>query len=196
MRSLTRPGPDWFTASYAEAAFHEYLRPYAGQTNFLALQIGAYCGDASQWLMDHVLTGPGSWLVDVDTWAGSEEHGHDSINWDAVQEFYVNRMLPYSRHTAYVGTSDSFFDRNHIRDEFNFVYIDGAHTSEQVLRDAVNADRCLKVGGIMAFDDYQWYEQDNTRDVPGPAIDAFLRCYERRYEVIAAGMQVWVRRVR
>lgn len=189
---MLRPGPDWFTAGYAEAAFAQHLLPYAGQQNFAALQIGAYLGDASEWLCKNLLTGFGSWLVDVDTWAGSDEEDHAAINWDAVRDFYVERMRPYRNHGMFVGTSDDYFDMKPA--PFDFIYVDGAHTAEQVLRDAVNADRYLRVGGIMAFDDYRW--GGGARDVPAPAIDAFLRCYEQRYEVLAGGLQVWVRRVR
>ena len=66
-----RTWPNWFSGDYAEAYFKEFLTPYAGVPEFQALQIGAYCGDASEWLLTNVLTARHSWLVDVDTWEGS-----------------------------------------------------------------------------------------------------------------------------
>ena len=52
----------------------------------------------------------------------------------------------------------------------DFIYVDGSHESHQVLRDAVNAERALKPGGILAFDDYMW--GGAARNIPRPAIDA------------------------
>jgi predicted O-methyltransferase YrrM len=186
----TRPGPDWFTGGYAEAAFERHLLNLEGPIH--ALQIGAYLGDASQWLLDWVLTDTGSWLVDVDTWEGSQETAHEAINFAAVHEFYLRRMR--GRNVgSFQGTSDAYFDMKPA--PFDFIYIDGAHTSEQVMRDAVNADQYLKVGGLLAFDDYQWWDETDPRDRPAPAIDAFVRCYEKRYEVLEMDLQVWLRKI-
>lgn len=192
MRAVTdRPGPDWFTAGYAEASFAKNLREYVGVPNLRFLQIGAYCGDASEWLMRHVLTHPSSTLLDVDTWGGSAEADHEEINWAAVWEFYRQRMAEYGGAYRIRSTSDQFFIGTNQR--FDFIYIDGSHQTHQVLRDAVNADWHIKSGGMIAFDDYQWGA--HLRDRPAPAIDAFLRCYEDQYEVLEVGLQVWVRRL-
>jgi hypothetical protein len=156
------------------------------------LQIGAYCGDASEWLLRNVLTGRGSWLVDVDTWGGSDESAHRDIDFGSVREFYEERVRGYSNVGMFVGTSDDYFQMR--PEPFDFIYIDGSHETHQVLRDAVNAERILKPGGVMAFDDYRW--GSGARDVPAPAVDAFLRCYERYIEVVEVGLQVWVRKVR
>lgn len=185
-----RPGPNWFFG-YAEDAFRRHLLPLAG-TPIQVLQIGAYLGDASEWLLTNVLTEPGSWLVDVDTWEGSNEAAHEAINFMEVQAFYDERMKNYHRVGRYVGTSDNYFGQH--PPPFDFIYIDGAHTSEQVLRDAVNADRFLNVGGMIAFDDYCW--SDGSGNIPRPAIDAFLTCYGHRYEVLEQDLQVWVRRIK
>ena len=103
-------------------------------------------------------------------------------------------MRRFSNVGMFKGTSDQYFARG--PSPFDFIYIDGAHNTEQVLRDAVHADQYLKVGGLLAFDDYFWWEYGNERDVPRPAIDAFLRCYEKRYEMLKQDSQVWVRKIR
>jgi len=192
MKTHDRPGPDWFTGSYAQTAFETHLIPWAGH-RMRAAQIGAYCGDASVWMLDNVLTHPESRLVDIDTWAGSDEVGHADIDFSDVYSFYSERVGTDPRVEIFAGTSDEFFDTR--PEPFDFIYIDGAHTPEQVLRDAVNADRYLTVGGMMAFDDYLWYEQGNPHNTPGVAIDAFLRCFEHRYMILAKDLQVWVRRL-
>lgn len=192
-QTLTRPGPDWFTGGYAEAAFARHLLPDSRREHFHALQIGAYCGDASEWLLRNVVTEHGSWLVDVDTWQGSAEADHDVIDFAEVEEFYNERVKQFIHVGRFKGTSDEYFSMGPA--PFDFIYIDGSHETEQVLRDAVNADRVLNIGGLMAFDDYMW-GVGSHRNIPQPAIDAFLRCYEQRYSVLEMGLQVWVRKVR
>jgi predicted O-methyltransferase YrrM len=105
-----------------------------------------------------------------------------------VFAFYKSR-IPRNVQT-FIGTSDAFFDLPHPM--FDFVYVDGSHETHQVMRDAVNAERVLKPGGILAFDDYMW--GGASRNIPRPAIDAFLRCYEERIDVLEVGLQVWVRK--
>lgn len=187
---MNRPGPDWFTDGYAQRSFERHLLPEAGRPRYEALQIGAYCGDASVWLLENVLTGFGSWLVDVDTWSGSDEEEHHEIDWEAVRAFYTDRLRNDHKHGVFHGTSDAYFELKPAF--FDFIYVDGDHTAEQVLRDAVNADKALKVGGLLAFDDYAW---GLGEDRPKTAVDAFLSCYAKRYEVLELGLQAWARKV-
>jgi predicted O-methyltransferase YrrM len=183
-----RVWPDWFTGGYAEESFRRHLIPFVGFRDARFLQIGAYCGDASVWLAENILTGENTRLVDVDTWQGSNEIDHQPINFDDVFAFYKSR-IPRNVQT-FIGTSDAFFGLTH--PPFDFIYVDGSHETHQVLRDAVNAERLLKPGGLLAFDDYMW--GGAARNIPRPAIDAFLRCYEERIDVLEVGLQVWVRK--
>lgn len=188
--TLQRQWPDWFTGTYARQFFERHLLPLAGQPDLRFLQIGAYCGDASVWMTENVLTGPDCLLVDVDTWEGSRESAHSLIDFDAVFDYYLRRIgvnVSWLR-----ATSDTFFRQHWQTARYDFVYIDGSHETRQVLRDAVNAEQVLKPGGLIAFDDYHW--SDGTRNVPRPAIDAFLRCYEDTVEVLEVGLQVWCRK--
>ena len=191
--TVTRPGPDWFSHGYAQQAFERHLLPLAGTPKFYALQIGVYCGDASTWLLDHVITHPTAWLVDVDTWRGSKEPDHLNIDFEAVEKYYLARMNHRDRFIWHKGTSDSYFAGGSV--PLDFVYIDGDHTSEQVLRDAVNADWYLRTGGLLAFDDYQWWNGTEDWNRPGVAADAFLTCYRKSYEILEKDLQVWLRKV-
>jgi len=61
-------------------------------------------------------------------------------------------------------TSDEFFDTN---DQiFDAIFIDGLHTYEQCRQDAMNAFKCLKVGGFVMFHDMlprNWREEHVPR---------------------------------
>jgi predicted O-methyltransferase YrrM len=160
------------------------------------LQVGAYTGDASIWLVENIMKHPESVLIDVDTWEGSDEPVHHQMNWSTVESLYnaktssarANRKI-----VKYKGTSDEFFKNN--REMYDFIYIDGDHTSYGVIKDAVSAYECLNVGGIMAFDDYLWSGSENPENCPRMAIDSFLAIYVKRVRVLDSGYQLWVEKV-
>jgi len=185
MSQSFEPLPDWFSANLGN--FEKYLSCYAERPGVQGLQIGAYVGDASVWLLDHVLTGLGSWLTDVDTWQGTANEAiHQELDWQQVWRIYLARMRARPV-TPMRMTSDEYFDfRPGVR--FDFVYIDGDHRALQVHRDAVHADAVLKVGGVLAFDDYGW---GHGEDVPRVAIERFLAEQGSRYDVVERSWQLW-----
>ena len=75
--------------------------------------------------------------------------------------------------------------------QFDFIYIDGDHSTQAVLQDATNAWPLLKQNGIMAFDDYLWQTPDNNRPVL-LAVDAFLHAMQGAYFVIEMGYRVFI----
>jgi predicted O-methyltransferase YrrM len=160
------------------------------------LQIGAYTGDASVWLYNNILKSPDSILVDVDTWEGSEEPVHYEMNWHTVESLYdakTSAGRADRKIIKYKGTSDSFFQNN--REMYDFIYIDGDHTAYGVLKDAVAAYECLNVGGILAFDDYQWSAGLGAIKEPRMAIDAFSAIYGDRIEEVLQGYQRWFKKL-
>ena len=79
--------------------------------------------------------------------------------------------------------------------QFDFIYVDGNHTTVEVLEDAVLSFRLIKAGGILAFDDYKWDDSRLRHEgLPRPAIDAFLKVYANKISVLSKGYQVWVRK--
>jgi hypothetical protein len=51
------------------------------------------------------------------------------------------------------------------------------------------------VGGILAFDDYQWSAGLGAIKEPKMAINAFLEIYQDRIEIILKDYQCWIRKV-
>jgi Methyltransferase domain len=190
MSNMTTTFPDWFTVMIPN--FQNHLGDLAGQPGIQALQIGAYTGDASEWLTTNILTGEGAKLTDVDTWAGSDEPVHLQLNWTSVWDHYRTRLqgkpvLPLRM------TSDEYFHFFQPVEQFDLIYVDGDHTREQVARDADNAHIALKKDGILAFDDYGWYghiQGENPRD----AIDPFYHYHRDQYTVLSVGHQVWLQK--
>ncbi len=185
--------PNWF-ACYADEFFARHLSHLAGKPDLRFLQVGVFTGDASVWLLDNVLTDRSSVLVDVDTWEGSDEPEHEPFDWVDVRKTYRDKVVGDRRVETNTSTSRDYLSEWH--GPFDFIYIDGDHTAAGVLSDAVRAFEILHIGGLMAFDDYQWkpYPDAPAHLAPAMAIDTFTACYQDRLEIIEAGLQVWVRK--
>ena len=93
-------------------------------------------------------------------------------------------------------TSDMYFASNLSEELFDFIYIDGAHTSTQVLVDAINAFPRLKVGGILAFDDYEWPQYSGSLNNPKIGIDCWLRLFDGYYAVLIQNYQIWLTKLK
>lgn len=174
--------PNWFKD------VEKYFR-HVPTTRLRALQIGAYTGDATLWLLNNRDI---ERLHDVDTWAGSEEKAHEDLDFQSVEEVYDSRTTDI-RVVKCKMTSDEFFSVN--THSFNFIYVDGDHTALQTALDGLNAFRFLESGGVMAFDDYLWNYNGDPYLEPKRGIDAFLSICKDKYALIELGYQVWVQKL-
>ena len=181
--------PNWFVGQ--QHNFENQLKHLAGKPDLRFLQIGAYTGDASVWLCENILRNRTSTLIDVDTWSGSNEDEHSNINFEKVYEYYESRVKVYRTVIRLKMTSDQYFAGNN-EVQFDFIYIDGDHTAEQVARDADSAWKLLKSGGILAFDDYGWGKGLPPEITPKPAIDKFLQEHDGEYTQLVNDYQVWI----
>lgn len=80
------------------------------------------------------------------------------------------------------------------RGEFDIIYIDGSHIARDVIADALAADRILKPGGMLIFDDYGWIANPDPMMQPGMAIDFFIKSYGDRYELIERDFRIFLRK--
>ena len=173
--------PNWFKD------VEKYFR-HVPKEPLRALQIGTYTGDATEWLLNNreIVT-----LHDVDTWQGSEERAHESLNFQTVEQYYDSRFND-KRIIKCKMTSDHFFITNN--KTFNFIYIDGDHTATQTALDGLNAFRVLDIGGVMAFDDYLWNYNGNPFLEPKRGVDAVLEVCKGQFKLIESGYQVWIQK--
>ena len=186
--------PNWF-AQTAQPNFDQFLTPLAGQENLKFLQLGVYTGDASVWLADNILTGLGCWLIDVDTWEGSDEPDHETMDFDDVYETYKTKTKMYKTIKHFKSTTTWFLSSVRKDPDYDFIYVDADHTTVGVILDAELAWPQLKSGGIMAFDDYTWgHASGDPRLAPQVGIDLFLHRHQGDYELLAKNAQVWIRK--
>jgi hypothetical protein len=184
--------PNWFEKNAIDYFNLVLPKRFAGKPLIDFLQIGAYTGDASEWILDNILTDKTSWLTDVDTWSGSEENAHKQFDWNSLENFYDERMSKYSNLYKIKSTSEEFLTNAEIS-HYDFIYIDGDHTANGVYTDAHLSWDKLKPYGIMAFDDYQW-KHDSGKEILSPkiGIDKFLSEHVGEYHLLIMDEQVWI----
>lgn len=179
--------PDWFSA-YAKPNFEKYLIPLAGQENLTFLQLGAYTGDASLWMLDNI---DSLVLIDVDTWQGSDEEVHKSIDFFDVERAYDEKIKGRTikqKMTSFQYLLNAYFF-------FDFVYVDADHTAASALLDAELSWRLLKSGGIMAFDDYEWGAHLPPSKSPKLGINLFIERHQGEFITLEVGLQYWIQKL-
>jgi predicted O-methyltransferase YrrM len=182
--------PNWFNIT-AKPNFEKYLIPLAGVDNLTFLQLGAYTGDASLWLLDNVLTGNNSILIDVDTWQGSDEEVHKKMNFSEVESVYDAKIR--GRAVKNKSTTVEYLLKNSF--EYDFIYVDADHTAASALIDGELAWQYLKPNGILAFDDYEWGSNLATHLAPKLGVNLFIHRYQGKFETLLVAGQVWIRKL-
>lgn len=186
--------PNWFELT-AQYNFEAFLTPLAGKDDLKFLQLGVFTGDASVWLAKNILTGKGCWLIDVDTWKGSDELDHKSMDFDDVYEVYKTKTKIYKTIKHFKSTTTWFLSSVRKDPDYDFIYVDADHTTVGVILDAELAWPQLKSGGIMGFDDYTWgHASGDPRLAPQVGIDLFLHRHQGDYELLAKNAQVWIKK--
>jgi predicted O-methyltransferase YrrM len=164
------------------------------------LEIGSYEGASTCYLIDKLKDLPQPLDIHcVDSWEGGEEHVRDGTDMGEVEARFQNNVrLAVERaggrasvvaHKGYSDMALASMLATGRKNYFDFAYIDGSHQAPDVLCDAVLAFKLVRVGGVIAFDDYVWaeampYGKDPLR-CPKPAIDAFVNIHFRKVQILS-----------
>lgn len=182
---------DWFDKNID--SWLEILAPYKKSERFDFLEIGAWEGRATLFLM---ATYPNCHVTALDTWAGADEH--------AVLEQTKNIEQKFDRNLAGHGArlrkikNDSLLGLPqlvHENKSYDVIYVDGSHYSDDVLHDAINAWKLVKPGGVIIFDDFMWNHYLKKHKNPLNALCLFLRLVPGEYRIIHQGYQLAIRRL-
>ena len=198
---------DWsVTRQYWSAMFA--CEGLAGRPGLRFLEVGAFEGAASLWLLENVLTHPTSTLTVVDTFEGSPEHGPMQVDVDGLEARFRANLAGYeSQLEVHVGRSSDELGELGAQHRtrlvagmvtgFDFAYLDGSHHARDVLEDAVLTWPLLKLGGLLVFDDLAW-QGPSQLESPALGIEAFVACYQAEalpcYVREAAGAQLVLRK--
>lgn len=191
--------PNWFDGIKASTNFENMLSDYRSKPNIKFLEIGSFTGDSAVYMLENILSSNGATLTCVDTWAGSLEHAgelQEQFTMGEVEKRFDERVSGFTSKVVKVKSTSTEFLLNNRDIQYDFIYIDGDHTANTVISDAVLSWDLLKVGGIMAFDDYEWTHPDGNQYAPRVAIDSFLNVYKPYLEELNRGWQIWVKKIK
>lgn len=166
------------------------LGPFKGRADLGYLEVGVFEGKSVVWMLENILTDPSSHVTAVDIFPG-----------ELKSTFLRNVELAGRTEaaTAIEGLSSVELRKLPLQD-YDIIYIDGSHTADDVLADAVLAWGLLKPGGVMIFDDFLWVGRGGGKLLPEelrPAlgVSSFIAAYRNEIEVLENGYQVLLRRV-
>ena len=182
---------DWFSMDIPVWA--KVFGPLAGKPDLQYLEIGVYEGRAFFWMLENVLTHPTSRGIGIDIFIPSqiEQRFLDNVKLSG-QEPRVTTIKGYSQVEL----------RKLSLDSVDIIYVDGSHTADDVLTDAVLAWGLLKNGGFIVFDDFDWdgsyYAGPGSHLpdelLPGLAITSFIQTHRNYLDVINLNWQIILRK--
>lgn len=159
------------------------------------LEIGSWQGGSASWLLDKVIGPRGGNMVCIDTFAGSSEHGGLTEHID-IEKIFDSNLARTGRSdlvTKIVGRSRDVLPMLS-QDQFDLVYIDGAHEAKFVLQDAILSLPLVKRGGFLLFDDLDFTFPDHPEQDTILAINFFLSVFRDDISVVEKTHQLLVRR--
>jgi len=159
------------------------------------LEIGSYEGLSSVFFAEFFLNDPASRLTCVDPFMTISNNDHtDLLKNDEEANFLYNISICKNKDkiTFCKTTSDAFFQEN--RQTFDFIYVDGCHECDVILRDMENSFAVLQEGGIMWMDDYLGGNRKVYPTIQN-TMDQFLANHSDECVVIHRGYQLAIQKI-
>jgi len=149
------------------------------------LEIGGYEGAFSTYCLDSLLLHESSILHVVDPY---DINDPTSPVFNSTKSIFLKNCSLSNfpdKVIHYETYSDTFFASLKREPIYDFIYIDGLHTAEQVIKDLDNSCYYLKDSGIIWVDDYK--SPELTR-----AIDSWVEKNKELYRVVHKGYQMGI----
>ena len=168
------------------------------------LEVGSWEGESTCYIIKALSDKENAELYCIDTWEGAIEQNNRKEDMLEVEKRFDNNVkLALSNTNNSIkfdklkGKSDILLSKLLIEKKhnyFDFIYIDGSHQATDVLLDALLAFKLVRIGGVIAFDDYIWFERNlpdgkNLNRCPKPAIDAFTNIFFDKVDIIQAPLK-------
>lgn len=186
---------DWSETRTYWGYFFKTYTDFIGRKDLRFLEIGCFEGMATLWFLEEVLTHKTARITVVDTFEGAPEIAALGLEFVTdLQEKFERNIRPYKEKVnIWRGRSQTLL-RTLPKEFYDCVYIDGSHTTPDVLADAIYAWELLKFEGVMIFDDYLWGEGANPMLTPKVGVNAFLSYRDGEFEPLYTGGQVAIRK--
>lgn len=164
------------------------------------LEIGAFEGASTTWILEELLEHPESAMIAIDTFRGNIEHQTPERSLSKLEKrFYENveKTGRADRLTVIKSKScDALVELNFEKaGPFDLIYIDASHLARDVLSDAILSWPLLALNGFLVFDDYAWDYYREPYNNPRLAVDAFLACYVQDMIILHRYYQAIVQKI-
>lgn len=184
---------DWFTGHTDKLL--KFANSYCDKKSKL-LEIGSFEGRSANWFVENFCCHPESQITCIDPFTGSREHNQaQKLN---LYDRFIENTKKNSGKIRILRESSEFALPKLLEagEKFNFIYIDGNHTFDAVMCDAIYAHKLIEQDGIIVFDDYEWcVDSMPASQIPHHAVKAFLAIHAGEYEVLESKYQVTIRRI-
>jgi len=181
---------DWFTNALVN---FDYIKKYLTEEKPIndILEIGSHEGRSTCWMLENMLTDTGT-ITCIDPFADRPvtAFSYDTIPEDrSIEQRFRSNTAEFKKpsQTLEVHANLSFFALAELivqKRQYDFIYVDGSHSADDVLADAVMCFGMLRPGGVMLFDDYLW--EDGVQAYlgrPKQRIDAFVNMFYHRLKL-------------
>ena len=177
----------WFIGSEINRLLENFLDK--SQDNKI-LEIGCFEGLSSIFFADNFINNEHSNLTCVDPFLNIDNDHSEFLQNNEEMNFDFNMSICKNSDKIKIHktTSDIFFENNN--NFYNFIYIDGCHEENFIMRDMENSFKFLEKNGIMWMDDYMGGDGIKIRNV----MDTFLEKYKGQYELIHKGYQLAIKK--
>jgi predicted O-methyltransferase YrrM len=140
---------DWFQNSSLKGLLLDLVNPLEANQ---ILEIGSYEGASACFIADNLLDHEESFLICVDPF--STDDSTTIVNTSTIEIYKKNiaESKNYKKIKFNQQFSKDFFEKNTII--YNFIYIDGSHTPEDITLDFEYSLKFISKNGIIWMDDY------------------------------------------
>ncbi len=131
----------------------ELIQTIGPNNNKKMIEIGSFVGESTVMFADSF-----GFVISIDPFLSGYDNNDTTscLDLNYAYDEFIKRTSKYNNIKNIKLTSDDAIDV--LRDEiFDFVYIDGLHTYEQVKMDIINYKPLIKTGGVIGGHDYHSY---------------------------------------
>jgi predicted O-methyltransferase YrrM len=187
-RAYVFDGPDYFSERMAD--LDEVTAALRGRPGLRYLEIGPEQGRSLMWMLEHVLTAPGSHATVIDE--------------QLDEQLYKNLRLSRRASDVSVLEGDPAVRLRELPIEgFDIIYINGAHRADRALHNLIGAWQVLAPGGLLLIDDARYqgprYLIERRKKLPPEltppaAIEAFLTTHRNQLQVVRDRYQLYLKK--
>jgi predicted O-methyltransferase YrrM len=207
-----------YTQNWFNSYDLEQFLPIGVQDEVHILEIGSFEGRSTVWFVENLLNNKNSTITCIDPWI-SYNQKNNSLNsysdeilekdlndlsegyvFNNEYETFVKNIIETTKLNQVnimKGFSDVILPNLIVtKQKYDFIFIDGNHTSPSVISDAIMSWKLLKKNGILIFDDYLWELHKPETLRPKMAIDNFISNYLDYLEVCWSEYRIAIKKIK